>query len=88
MRLNAVLGQLVQQARRKMQTRGRCGHGTRLPGIDGLVTLLIGGLRLSLADVGRQWYLAVTLEQVQRRALRVGTDQPASFRGSTDQGQA
>src|SRR5271169_4219488 len=47
----------LQDLGREVQTRGGCSHGTSLPGVDGLITLAIGGLVCAL-DVGRQWDVA------------------------------
>ena len=43
----------LQNFWREVQTRGRRGHGTSLPGVDGLIALAIGGL-VGALDVRRQ----------------------------------
>ena len=62
--------QLLKHLIRKVQTRRRSGYGALLPGVHGLVGLLVAFFSIPL-KVGRQGYLAQRLHDFQERQVCV-----------------
>ena len=73
--LDALIAGLFQQFLSPVQTRCGCSGGADLPGINGLVPLLVSKLCL---DIGRQRHLAKALQHFQENTFVVELHHPVS----------
>ena len=79
--------QAVEDLCREVQTGRRCGDRTRDRGIKGLIPHAVARFFASFANIRRQRDVAVPFQQLGRRLVLVGLDDPAAAVAPLNQGQ-